>query len=215
MCPGHFDISPAQVNQLCKCRVLLRFDFQEGIDTSLLRMKSKGLKICSVRALAGLCVPDTYFAVCKDVCNILSTEYPDRKAEYKQRLKLIEERLDNLSDELHSGIRQTALGSAKVLTSSHQSQFCKWLGLEVIATFVGRDTETVSNINQCLEKARKETVRFIIANRQGGTALADTLAERLGAKVAVFSNFPDIDSGQDNFDRLLQENVQTLLEAVK
>jgi hypothetical protein len=90
MCPGHFDISPAQVNQLCKCRILLLFDFQKRLENSLLRIKEKGLKTASVCALPGFCLPKTYLAVCRDVCNILSAEYPDKKTQLQQRLKLIE-----------------------------------------------------------------------------------------------------------------------------
>ncbi len=214
MCPGHFDISPGQVNELCKCRILLRFDFQKGIDESLSRMKDKGLKIGSVRALPGLCVPETYLAACQDVCNVLSLEYPQREAKYKQRLKLIEKRLENVSKKLHSKIKQAGLENAKVLASNHQAQFCNWLGLETIATFVGSDTETVSNIQKCLDKAKEYNISFIIANKQEGTALAESLAERIGAKVVVFSNFPDVYGKANNFDRLLLENVQALLEQV-
>ncbi len=215
MCPGHFDISPGQVNKLCKCKVLLRFDFQNGIDESLSRMEDKGLKISSVRALPGLCVPETYLAACRDVCSILSQQYPEKEDQYKQRVKLIEKRLENIGDMLLTQIRRSGLGNAKVLASNHQAQFCNWLGLETIATFVGSDTETVSNIQKCLEKAREHNIRFIIANKQEGTALAEALAERIGVKVVVFSNFPNIDNKPDNFDRLLSENVKALLELAK
>lgn len=215
MCPGHFDISPAEVNKLCKCRILLRFDFQEGIEDSLSRIKDKGLKIGSVSALRGLCVPETYVAACREVCNILSLEYPERGVQYKQRVKLIEKRLENLSDEFLTRMKHSGLGTTKVLSSDHQSQFCKWLGLAVVATFMGSDTETASNINQCLQKAKGQDVRFVMANKQEGTALAGALAERLGARMIVFSNFPDAGIGQNNFDRLLAGNVQSLLEAAK
>lgn len=215
MCPGHFDISPGQVNKLCKCRILLRFDFQKGIDESLSRMKDKGLKIGSVQALAGLCVPETYLAACQDVCSILSQQYPERENRYKQRVKLIERRLENVSKELHAKIKQASLENAKVLASNHQARFCDWLGLETIATFVGSDIETISNIQKCLEKAKEHNIRFIIANKQEGTALAEALAERLGAKVVVFSNFPDVDNRTNAFDRLLSENVHALLEPVE
>ena len=213
MCPGHFDISPAQVNQLCKCRILLLFDFQKRIEDSLLRIKEKGLKIGSIHALPGLCVPETYLAACRDACNILSQQYPDRKDRLSRRLKLIEERLENLSNGLFVQIKRSGLNSAKVLASDHQAQFCNWLGLDVIATFVGSDIETVSNINRCIQKADEHTVGFIIANRQEGTALANALAERLGARTVVFSNFPETVINRDNFDRLLVENVQALLSA--
>jgi len=215
MCPGHFDISPGQVNKLCKCRILLRFDFQNGIDESLSRLKDKGLRTGSVQALAGMCIPETYLAACQDVCNILSQQYPERKDRYKQRVKLIERRLENLSGELITKIKRSDLETAKVVASSHQAKFCNWLGLKTIATFKGSDTETVSNIQKCLEEAKKYNIRFIIANKQEGTALAKTLAERLEAKVIIFSNFPNVDSRANDFDRLLSENVQALLEPVK
>jgi ABC-type Zn uptake system ZnuABC Zn-binding protein ZnuA len=215
MCPGHFDISPAQVNQLCKCRILLLFDFQKRLENSLLRIKEKGLKTASVCALPGFCLPKTYLAVCRDVCNILSAEYPDKKTQLQQRLKLIEKHLENISSTLAIKIKRAGVESAKVLSSDHQAEFAEWLGLDVVATFIGSDTETVSNINQCLEKARQNKVTFVIANKQEGTALADALAERLGVKVVVFSNFPDVGNGQNNFDRLLLNNVQALLEAAE
>lgn len=215
MCPGHFDISPAQINQLCKCRVLLLFDFQSSFEDSLQRIKEKGLKVSSVPALPGLCVPETYLATCREVCNILSLEYPEEQVQYGQSLKQIERRLENLADELLGKIKQTGLESAEVLVSDHQSQFCDWLGLETIATFVSGDVETVFNIDQCLKKAKDKDVRFVIANKQEGTGLADALAERLGAKVVVFSNFPNLGSGQNSFDMLVRQNVQAFLEAAK
>lgn len=228
MCPGHFDISPTQVKQLCNCRILLLFDFQKRVEDSLSRMKSKGLKTGLVKAPPGLCVPETYLAACREVCGILSSEYPERQAQYKQRLELIGKRLDNLSEELLTKTRQSGLESAKVLASNHQSDFANWLGLETVATFVGSDIETFSNINNCLEKAKGQDVRFVIANKQEGTALAEALADRLGADAIVFSNFPDTNpvrsktptsnganSGQSGFDQMLRENVRTLLKAVE
>ncbi len=218
MCPGHFDISPGQVNELCKCRILLRFDFQNGIDKSLSRIKDKGLKIGSVRAMPGLCVPETYLAACRDVCNILSAQYPDKKVRYNKRLKQIEKRLEDLSNKFLTSIKQSNLKKTKVLTSNHQVEFAKWLGLDVVATFVGSDTETAANINQCLQKAKSGTVKFVIANKQEGTALAEALAEHIEAKVVVFSNFPNTSNAQaeyEGFDRLLQKNIQALFEAAK
>lgn len=218
MCPGHFDISPAQVNQLCNCRVLLLFDFQKKIEDSLLRIKGKGLKTGVVRAMPGLCVPETYLVVCKDVCNVLSAQYPDKKVVYNKRLKQIEKRLEKLSSELLTKTDQYGLKKARILTSNHQTEFAKWLGLDVVATFVGSDTETAANINQCLQKTKGSTVRFVIANKQEGTGLANAMAERLKAKVVVFSNFPNINNtqtGYEGFDGLLRENIQALLEAAK
>jgi len=215
MCPGHFDISPAQISQLCSCKILLRFDFQKRIEESLFRLKQKGLQNGSVKTMPGLCIPQTYLTICKDVCRILSAQLPERKSEFEQRLNQIEKRLKYLSSEVLSEIEAANLKKTKVLTSKHQAEFANWLGLETAATFLGSDMETVANIQNCLEKAKQSQIKFIIANEQEGKALADALAERLNAATVVFSNFPQLDIGKNSFDKLVRENVKKLIEAAK
>lgn len=215
MCPGHFDISPAQVKQLCECKILLLFDFQKSGEESLSRIKENGLKTAFVKTPPGLCVPEAYVATCREVCNILSSQYHQRAARYAERLQIIEKRLENLNDEFPTEIKQSGLHSTKVLASNRQAQFCNWLGLETVATFVGSDAETVSNIDHCLRKAQEQGVKFVVANKQQGTGLAKALAQRLGVKVVVFSNFPALDGGRNPFDRLVRQNVKALLEAAE
>ncbi len=211
MCPGHFDISPLQVKQLCDCRMLLLFDFQKQVAGTLSRVKKRGLKTALVEETGGLCVPETYLAVCREVSDILSSEYPERKARYQQRLEDIGNDLKHLRQELFEKMRQAGISSAKVLASNHQADFVKWLGLETIATFVGSDIETVTGIDRCIRKAEGQDVRFVIANKQEGTAMAKALAERLGARAVVFSNFPELRGEASGFDTLLRANVDALL----
>jgi zinc transport system substrate-binding protein len=215
MCPGHFDISPLQVKQLCGCRVLLLFDFQKQVEGALSRVKERGLKTALVREEGGLCVPETYLAVCREVSDVLSSEYPEKKVRYQQRLAVIEKDLKRLREELLEKVGQGDVSSAKVLVSNHQVDFVSWLGLETIATFVGSDIETVGGIEDCIKKAEGLDVRFVIANKQEGTALAKALAERLGAKAVVFSNFPEFSGDAGGFSALLRANVKALLEAAR
>ena len=213
MCPGHFDISPLQVKQLCDCRMLLLFDFQKQVEKTLSRVKERGLKTAIVAEPGGLCVPETYLAICRKVSEILSSEYPEREARYQQRLEVIENNLKHLQQELSEKMRQAGISSARVLASDHQADFANWLGLETIATFVGSDIETVTGVDQCIRKAEGQDVRFIIANKQEGTALAEALAERLGARAVVFSNFPELRGQAGGFDTLLRANVDALIRA--
>jgi ABC-type Zn uptake system ZnuABC Zn-binding protein ZnuA len=214
MCPGHFDISPAQVRQLRNCRVLLLFDFQQQVEQKLARLRENGLKTQLIRAPSGLCVPDTYMATCKEVCRALSSEYPEKASQFAERLSVADKRLERLAAELQGSVIGSGIVSARVLTSNHQAEFAQWLGLKPVATFIGSDLETVANIDHCLQKAAGQDIRLVIANQQEGTALAEALAERLGARVVVFSNFPQACEGVGGFDRLLRDNVRLVLEAV-
>jgi zinc transport system substrate-binding protein len=213
MCPGHFDISPRQVKAIRACRVLLLFDFQKQVESSLARLKEEGLKVHLVGAPDGLCIPDTYLAVCREVCRFLSQEYPERGGAFALRLKDIEKRLSDLGVEQQGRVRAANLAAAEILVSSHQAKFAQWLGLTPVATFVGSDVETVANIDNGLQRAEGRRIRFVIANQQEGTALAQALADRLKAKAVVFSNFPLETTGEAGFDGLVRANIDALLRA--
>lgn len=214
MCPGHFDISPAQVRRLKGCRLLLRFEFQQGIEQRLERMRQGGLDMQAVKPSGGLCVPDTYTAICRQVCTILSRAYPEEETQFALRLAAIEERMVKLAAELQGTVMESGIAGSAALASNHQAEFARWLGLDPIATFVGSDAETVANIDHCLKKAAGRDVRFVIANQQEGVALAQALADRCGAKAVAFSNFPQTSEIEGGFDRLLRDNVRLLCEAV-
>jgi ABC-type Zn uptake system ZnuABC Zn-binding protein ZnuA len=213
MCPGHFDISPLQVNQLGNCKILLLFDFQEKVENSLTGLKKKGLKTFLIKSQPGLCIPDTYLVTCRLVCNVISEEFPERKSDFQKRLVLIEKRLNTLGSEIQAEIKNVGLDLVKVVTSGHQSEFVNWLGLETVSTFSGSDSETAFNINDCINKAKENNAKFIIANKQEGTYLADSLADRLKIQTVVFGNFPESAQGLTGFDQLLQQNVSNLIKA--
>jgi len=214
MCPGHFDIAPAQVRQLRNCRVLLLFDFQQAVGEKLARLRDRGLRSELIPAPAGMCVPDSYLATCRQVSTVLSGVYPERASQFEERLVAIERRLAALATELKTAVTDANLTAAAVLTSHHQEKFAAWLGLQPVATFIGSDLETAAGVDHCLGRAQGRDIRCVIANRQEGAGLAQALAERLRARAVVFSNFPESCEAGDGFDRLLRDNVGLLLGTV-
>jgi zinc transport system substrate-binding protein len=215
MCPGHFDISPSQVSRLGRCKMLLLFDFQNKVEDTLEGLKNKGLKTFLVKSQPGMCIPKVYLDTCREICNILCAEFPDKKTFFEQRLSLVNQRMEELSTSLQTQVRNSGLVSVKVIASGHQSEFANWLGLETVARFSGSDSETANNINDCLNKAKENDIKFIIANKQEGTYLADSLADRLNVQIVVFSNFPESTKNTTGFDELLNQNVSAIAGAAK
>jgi len=215
MCPGHFDMSPAQVKQLSGCKILLLFDFQSGIGNALSRLEERGLKIYSIKAPEGLCLTKTYLAVVRSVADVLSKDNPAKRIEYNTRFEFIERRLNTLAADINSKIEKAGLTNTEVLASGHQAEFAKRLGLNVVATFAGSDVEIPSGINSALMKARDKNIKFVIANQQEGTALAKAMADRLNSEMVVFSNFPTGQGDIPAFDSLLIENISGLFEDEK
>jgi len=211
-CPGHFDIRPSQIERLRSCRLLLRFGFQRRLDEKLAGLCDDGLTIQPITLRGGLCLPQTYLAACRQVADALAAAgLIDRQAA-GLRLASIERRLAATAERIKAQLRQAGLTGQAVLASRHQADFCRWLGLALAGTFGGSDSAGFSDINSAVEAGRQRHVQIVIANKPEGRALADALADRLGAAVVVFDNFPKVPSEADAFDQLLLDNVSHLLE---
>ena len=212
MCPGHFDIRPSQVNDLRRCRILLRLDFQKSLDRKLSGAKAEGLRITEIRLPGGMCEPESYLAACRQTADALVAEGLLDRAAADMRLGEIVARVNRKA----AGCLRRA-GSLKgmpVLAGAHQEAFCKWLGLDVVATFTGADTAGVGQVDDAVRKGERAGVKVIVANLPEGRRIADALAQRLGARVVVFGNFPALNDGHSRFDHLLGSNVDALVEAV-
>ena len=217
MCPGHFDLKPSEAQRLVRSRLVVAFDFQRGIG-QFLPTDGRGPTLQTVDAPPGLCIPATYLTVVNQTAAILSAAFPDRAATFAQRAADVAKRMATLEAECTAMMEAHRLNGASVLASPHQAAFAEWLGLEVAATFAGRDVETAANLNTAIQNAEKKSLRCIIANQQEGTQLANVLAERLGAPAAVFSNFPNTlsdDAAAPAFDALVRDNLRRLVEAVQ
>lgn len=213
-CPGHFDLSPGMVRRLSRCEILFRFGFQSGVDEKLSGLTSRGLRIVEVVRTDGLCIPDVYLDACGQIADVLGGTSAAAE-ELRDRLSTVESRLSGLSASVHRKIEDAGLRGEKVLCSDRQEQFCRWLGLDVAATFPRADDMSSSSLQELLSTAQKSNVRAVIANLQEGRKAADSIAQRLDATVIVFSNFPSKEAAQAGFEELLLDNVRSLIEGTR
>lgn len=212
-CPGHFDLSPSMLDKLAGSRLLLRFDFQSALDEKLHRFRDDGLAVAAVASPEGLCLPASYVDVSRSVCEALSEAYPDSAARYRERLAQIENRMNKLAQEMRAAVEQHSLAGARTLASGHQAEFARALGLEVVGTFTGREAAAINELKTCIQAGEKARIRFVVANLQEGVQLAEPLAQRLGADLVVFSNFPSMEGEETTFDALVRRNIAALVEA--
>lgn len=213
-CPGHFDIRLSQVEELRRCRVLLRFDFQKAIDERLSAFEGEGPQVAEIAPGGGMNLPASYLAACRQAADCFVKQRMLTRAQADERLELIAARLESLAQATLDRAEQAGATGRAVLASGHQRDFCEWLGLEVLAVFRAADTASVREIEAALAAGKAAEARLVIANRPEGRRTADALGERLGATVVVFENFPDPRHGRLAFDAMLSGNVDALLEAL-
>lgn len=210
MCPGHFDLRPSQIGALRNCLLLLRFEFQTSLDEKFVDLQRAGLTIAAIRVDEGQCIPPTYRKVCSSVAAALVSVGLIDRATADERLAALDKRIEVLGSWVRTKTGEVQLQGMPVLASKHQAAFARYLGLNVRATFAGTDTASAREIENALAQGRD--IRLVIANLPEGRRLADALAERLGARVVVFGNFPD-DRHGGRFEALFRDNVEQLCAA--
>jgi zinc transport system substrate-binding protein len=214
-CPGHFDIRPSQVQALRQARALLRFDFQKSLDAKLAGAESGGPRVAEVAVRGGMGRPDSYLAACRQAAEHFVALGLLAPTNAGPRLESIGTRLGILTRDLTNRVAEAGLAGAAVIASGHQRDFCAWLGLKVVAAFRPADTAGVREIEAAIAAGQHAQVRLIIANRPEGRRTADALAERLGARVVVFENFPALRHDRLAFDEMVSANVAALLKAAQ
>ncbi|HOB74250.1 MAG TPA: zinc ABC transporter substrate-binding protein [Phycisphaerae bacterium] len=214
-CPGHFDIRPSQMTALRNCRVLLRFDFQRSLDAKLSGVASEGLTIVEVKVPGGMCEPDSYLAAGEQVKDGLVSAGLIDQASADQRMQSIRARLAETAARCQRQVKEAGLAEKAVLTSNHQAAFCRWLGLQVAATFSGADVASVEQVQTAIRGGEQAGVIGVVANLPEGRRVADALAKRLNAKVVVFGNFPQIQGDGPAFDALILGNVAELVKVLQ
>ncbi len=128
-----------------------------------------------------------------------------------EHLASLTERLQKLTDWMDDQVAASRLKDVPILASGHQAAFCTRLGMHVVAKFTGVDSAQPSQIDQAIKAGEAAQVRLVIANRPEGRQLADALAERLGARVVVFGNFPGSNRA-GAFEEMVRSNLGVLIE---
>lgn len=215
MCPGHFDLKPGLIRDLKKCPVILRFDFQESLDEKIRHWNKDSLNIYSIKAPEGLCVPDSYRICLKEVYRDLCKSFPGFIPLFDSNLEQSLMRLDSLEKECHKFIQEQGLHGAKVIASGHQEYFCRWLGMDVAASYSGGEATSPNQLKEILEKGKTSGIRLIVANRQEGRQQAEALSTHLGVPFVLFGNFPDMGGKQNSFGDLVRSNLDKLKNAAQ
>ena len=215
MCPGHFDLRPSQFSDLNQCRALLRFDFQKAVDGKLTSLVEGGMRIVEVTGSGGMGETASYLRACRELAEAFVASGLLAREAAAPRLADVAARVNACAAKLQRECQDAGINSLPVLASGHQKDFCTSLGLRVVTSFRAPDLARIREVDNAVQLARESGVKLVIANRPEGRRLADALAERLGAKVVEFANFPDPRQGQPAFDQMISANVRALLDAAR
>ena len=104
-CPGHFDMTPSQLAEIRTCRMLVRFDFQKGLDDKLARIGRGKMRVVEIVETGGLCEPETYLSACETLRAALVETFPEIAGDVDGRLTETSTRMKALTQSARARVR--------------------------------------------------------------------------------------------------------------
>ncbi len=219
-CPGHFDVSPGDVQKLSDASLFILHGWQgemfsqELIDSA----DNPDLTVISLdipsNPQSNWMVPSVQQVAIDRVADALSEVDTANIGDYQASADEYKNTVETKEAEIKSKLAGENLSSINVICSGMQAAFLNWVGLNVV-TFYGRpDSFTPQVTKELVDKGRQENVSLIIDNLQSGQDAGAGLAEELGCTRIILSNFPGGFDDTETWEKAIDKNIVLILDAI-
>lgn len=219
-CPGHFDVSPGDVQKLADAALFLMHGWQGEMFTQELIDSANNPDLTVIildipsNPQSNWMIPSVQWEAVDVIVSALSELDAANSGTYQASADKYKNIIETEEAEAKDRLSGQNLGSVNVMCSGMQAAFLNWVGLNVV-TFYGRpDTFTPQVTKDLVDKGRQENVTLIIDNLQSGQDAGAGLAEELGCTRIILSNFPGGFDNTETWEKALDYNIDLILEAV-
>ena len=217
-CPGHFDVKPGDIQKLADADLFLLGGWQgemfsqeliESADNPDLTVVT--LEIPS-NPQSNWMTPSVQAEATDRVTAALSQVDAKNSAAYQDSATEYRDRIETKAAGIKSRLAGKDLSGTNVICSGMQAAFLRWVGLNVVAFYGRPDSLTPVVVKELVDRAREGNVTLVIDNLQSGKDTGATIAEELGCKRLILSNFPGGFPNTDTWEKTIDENVRRILE---
>jgi zinc transport system substrate-binding protein len=215
-CPGHFDCKPGDMQKLADADIFFMHGWQgEKFTQELIDSANNDALVVSVINVEGnwmtpavqLAAFDT---IATEMCKVDSKNCDFYQDNVDKNKTAIEKKGNELKAELES----YDLGNINVLCAEQQAGFVKWTGLNIVGTFGRPDSLTPQVVKDLVDLGKAENVTLIVDNLQSGQDAGKGVAEELGCKRIILSNFPGGFDNTDTWEKAISHNVELILGTI-
>ena len=215
-CPGHFDVKPGDIQKLADAKLFIIHNWQSEkfSDDLIASANNKNLTVVKVDLPGNWMTPPVQRDATDKIAAALAQIDPDNSSAYQEAANEYKSKVTAKESEIQTKLSQMNLSAVNVLCDEQQAGFVKWTGLNIIATYGRPETLTVQIKKDLVDKGREKTVVLVIDNMQTGGEAGKSLAEELGIKHIVLSNFPGGYDNTETWEKAIDKNIELILKAV-
>jgi zinc transport system substrate-binding protein len=215
-CPGHFDIKPGDIQKLADASLFLIHNWQgEKFSEDLIASADNpNLTTVKVEISGNWMTPPVQREAADKIAAALAQVDPDNSAAYQQAATEYKDAVTAKESEITGKLGNLNLSSVNVLCNEQQTGFVKWAGFTVVSTYGRPETFTPQVVKDLEDTGKEGNVTLVIDNMQSGGEPGKVLAEDLGIKHIVLSNFPGGYDNTDTWEKAIDKNVELIVNTV-
>ncbi|MFC1908122.1 metal ABC transporter substrate-binding protein [Chloroflexota bacterium] len=222
-CPGHFDVKPGDIQKLANAGLFLMHGWQgekfsqDLIDTAnnpdltVVQIDDESVK---VDENTNWMTPPVQQAAIDKITTALYEVDVENSAAYQQSAAELKAQVETKEAEIRTKLAREDLVSLNVMCSDQLLGFIQWVGLNIVAEFGRLDLLTPQVVKKLVDEGREENVTLIIDNLQSGQDVGVGIAEELGCKRIILSNFPGGFDNTETWEKTIDRNIELILEAI-
>jgi ABC-type Zn uptake system ZnuABC Zn-binding protein ZnuA len=220
MCPGHYDMAPADIAAVSNCQALLLQPWQ--VDLPNVREVIEASKIGEDRTHiidvpGNWMVPELQIQGTRAVAaKLAELGYADTQALKVAADERVRE-VEAAAEELRARFQEDLHPAEKaVLVNTMQRPLAEWLGFRIAGAFGRGEDMSAQEVKRWVRTAQEENVALVIENLQSGDAQTSrAIARDAGAPHVVLTNFPGGFTEGASYLDALRANVKRIEEALR
>ncbi len=214
--PGDFNVKPGDIQKLADADLFLLHGwpgetFAEGLIASA---DNPDLTVVRIDIKGNWMTPPVQLEATDKVAAALSQVDTKNRSAYQQSAAELKDKIAAKEAEIKARLAQVNLRDVNVMGSFWQAGFVKWTGLNIVATYGDPDSLTPKVVKELVDTGREARVTLIIDNLHSGKDAGAGIAEELGCKRIILSNFPGGFDNTETWEKAIDRNIELILEAI-
>ncbi len=214
--PGNFDVKPGDIQNLANASLFLLHGWPgEGYADKLVSSANNPkLTVIKANVDGNWMIPSVQLAATDKVMSILSQIDSKNASAYQKSAEAYKKKIQVKETDIKARLAKANVSSVKVIASARQADFLQWASFNVVATFASPQALTPQAVKDLIDKGKAQGATLVINNLQDGQDAGKAIAQELGAKNLNLSNFPGSFDNTETWEKAIDYNVDTLLNAV-
>lgn len=218
--PFNFVVKPENITSLSIANIFLIHDWQQYkfppsvIDSA----NNPGLKVVKISLGGDWMIPEIQIQAVDKVLEALksldarnSAVYDGGAAAYKEKIRKKEAQI---KEQLKNQKFYDTIGTINIVCASPVSDFVKWLGVSVVATYGPPDSLTPVRIQEIMGGLGDKKIALIADTIQNGENTGAVLAGKLGVERVVLSSYPGAAKYTTNWEDTIARNMTLIVATI-